>query len=280
MKIQKAMEKVKNNQINDNPDTSDLDKSEKKRSAMLYEQSDPPVYSNSRCIEIDEAKAKESRCVCLFDDAPELEYYKVLRVQIMRRAKGEGKNSIMITSVQPGEGKTVTSINLALTFAKSYNQTVLLVDCDLRRQKIYRYLGIDSDRGIADCLLDGQPLEDIIIWPKVEKLTLISGGGVVNESSELFESQGMRDLIEEMKFRYDDRYILFDAPPILSGADTITLSPLVDGIIMVVDPCKTSIKQVKEAVKLIDEEKFFGFVLNRHAPSGKGHYNYHGSAKY
>ena len=276
MKIQKAMEKVKKMQLDDKLNTAESAKSGKVESRMLNNKWASPVYSDSQCFEIDNVKAIESRCVCLSPDAPELEYYKVLRTQIVQRTMEEGKNSIMITSVQPGEGKIVTSINLALTFAKAYNQTVLLVDCDLRQQKIHQYLGIDSNKGIADYLLNGQPLKDIIICPRVEKFTLISGGKTINDSSELLGSHGMRDLVEQMKSRYDDRYVLFDVPPILSGADTITLSPLVDGIIVVVDPDKTSLKEVKEAMELIPKEKFLGFVLNRYAATGRGYYDYYG----
>ncbi len=239
----------------------------------------PPEYAQSRCCEMDPLVLRENRCVCFLEDAPELDYYKILRTQIMQYTRAKGWNTIMITSALPGEGKTVTSINLAMTFAKAYNQTVLLVDCDMRQQKIYRYLGIASDTGIIDHLMDGCPLKDMIIWPRIEKMTMISGGRTINESAELLGSPKMKSLVAEMKTRYADRYLLFDAPPILSGADAMTLSSLVDGIVMVAEAGKTSIEKIQEALELIPKEKFLGFVLNKHTFEKKGYYNYPNVAK-
>jgi protein-tyrosine kinase len=234
----------------------------------------PPVYWYSQSCEPDFFAMEKNRCVCFMEDAPELDYYKMLRTQIMQRTKAKGWNTIMITSALPGEGKTVTSINLAMTFAKAYNQTALLVDSDLRQQKVYYYMGIDSRLGIFDHLVEGRPLQDVIIWPRIEKMTLISGGRIINESAELLGSPKMKFLIEEMKTRYNDRYILFDAPPVLSGADALILSSLVDGIVMVVEADKTPLNDIQEALALMPRKKFLGFVLNKHTSRKKGYYYY------
>ena len=85
----------------------------------------PPVYSDSAAVELNEKLVRENRCVCLSTDAPELDFYKVLRTQILHRSQEKGWNTIMVTSTRPGEGKTLTSINLALTFAKAYGHVLL-----------------------------------------------------------------------------------------------------------------------------------------------------------
>ena len=82
----------------------------------------------------------ENRCICIDPNSIEINCYKILRTKIQQLTKYKGCNTVMITSALPGEGKTLTSINLALTFAKAYNQTVMLVDCDLRNQDIHRFL--------------------------------------------------------------------------------------------------------------------------------------------
>ena len=201
--------------------------------------------------------------MCISPDAPEIDSYKVVRTQIQQRARENGWNTVMVTSVQPGEGKTLTSINLAMTFAKEFNHTVLLVDCDLRRQNIHQYLGLSSDTGLIDYLRDGRPLKDLIIWPSIEKLTLISGGRTIQDSTELLGSPRMKSLVTEMKARYEDRFVFFDVPPILAGADAIAFAPLVDCILMVVEAGRTSIHDIKRALELIPKDKFIGFVLNR-----------------
>ena len=221
-----------------------------------------PVYSESVSVNLDQQKLIRNRCVCISSDAPQLDAYKVLRTQIRQRTKEQGMNTIMVTSVKPGEGKTVTAINLALTFAREYHQTVLLVDCDLKKQDIHRYLGFASDRGLIDYLEYDMPLKDFIIWPGIEKLTLISGGRVVSDSSELLGSPKMKELLEDMKTRYNDRYVILDVPAVIDGADAMVFAPLVDGIIMVVEKGATSLSDVKKALELMPREKFLGFVLN------------------
>jgi len=239
-----------------------------------------PVYSDSKTIKVDPQIAAENRIVGMIADSPEIDFYKILRTQIQHRTKDKGWNTIMVTSVNPGEGKTLTSINLSITFAKEFNQTVLLVDSDLMRQNVHKYLGFDNDKGLIDYLIGDRPLRDFIVWPGIDKLTLISGGRTIHDSSELLGSPRMKTLIHEMKTRYSDRYVFFDVPPILGGADAIVLAPLVDSIIIVVSEGRTSIHDIKKALQLLPQEKFLGFVLNRQKyPLATYYYDYKYSYK-
>ncbi|MGB5156576.1 polysaccharide biosynthesis tyrosine autokinase [Desulfobacterium sp. N47] len=187
----------------------------------------------------------------------------MLRTRILRRTKERGGRSIMITSALSGEGKTTTAINLSLTFAKGFEQTVMLVDCDFRKQCVHEVMGFNSDRGLLDHLLDDMPLSDLIVWPGIEKLTVISGGKTIQESSEVIASPRMRELDSEMKNRYPERYVIFDVPPLLVGTDAMTFAPLVDWIIMVVQAGKTSMAEVNKAMQMLPKEKVLGLILNR-----------------
>jgi len=222
-----------------------------------------PIYTDSARIELDTPAVVKNRCVCIQPDALELDSYKVLRTKIQQLTQARGWNTVMITSPRSGEGKTLTAINLALTFSKAYNQTVLLVDCDLRRQSIHKTLGFQSETGLGDYLVDDRPLNEVMIWPGVDKLTLISGGRTIQESTELLGSPRMEDLVHEIKSRYDDRYVLFDAPPVLGSADTLALAPCVDSIVMVVEEGTTSTRDVQRALEMLPSEKFLGFVINK-----------------
>ena len=231
-----------------------------------------PIYCESRPVKLDRDQLALNRCVALFPDTDQSEYYKVLRTNIMRRTKEKNWNTIMITSVQPGEGKTLTAINLTAAFAGEFNQTVLLVDCDLRRQKVHQYLNFSSEKGVVDYLVNGCELKDLMVWPNIEKMTIISGGKTISNSAELLGSPKMKTLVNEIKQRYDDRYVIFDLPPIFVGADTIAFAPLVDCILMVVEEGRTSVKDVKKALEMIPAEKFIGFVLNRRKVPIRGYY--------
>lgn len=223
----------------------------------------PPKYSESRNVTIDISTAIRNHCVAFSPDYAEVNYYKVLRTQLRQIGQQKNWNTVMVTSASPNEGKTVTSINLAATFAREYNQTVLLVDADLRMQMIHRYLGYRSQLGLLDYLEDKAAMNDIITWPEIDKFTIISGDRVVDDSSELIGSPRMHSLMVELKQRYDDRFIIFDAPPILGVADTLAFAPLVDCIIIVVGAGVTNRQNLKEAIELLPQEKIAGFVLNR-----------------
>nr|WP_321467016.1 CpsD/CapB family tyrosine-protein kinase [uncultured Desulfobulbus sp.] len=223
----------------------------------------PPVYDQSSRVQLNLQALDENKCVCINANAAELDAYKVLRAQIMQKTREKGWNTLMITSAQPSEGKTLTAINLSITLAKEFNQTVLLVDCDLKKQDVHRRFGYESEKGLGDYLRNEAVLEEIITWPGIEKMTLISGGQTMEYSTELLGSPQMKNLVAEMKHRYPDRFIIFDLPSILDGADAITFAPLVDGIIMVTQVGRNSVKEINKALGLFPQEKLLGFVLNR-----------------
>jgi protein-tyrosine kinase len=223
-----------------------------------------PVYSLSRSVRLNPRVMTANRCVAFLPDSPEMEFYRQLRTRILQLSGGEGGATVMVTSALPGEGKTLTAINLALTFAKEFKQTALLVDCDLRQQQVHNLMGFASERGLVDYLMDDCPITELFVWPGVEKLSVISGGKTVRDSCELLGSPGMRDLVLEMKHRYPERYVFFDAPSILSSADAIAFAPLVDYILVVAQSGQTSLKDINRAVELLPAEKVLGLVMNRH----------------
>jgi len=226
----------------------------------------PPSYSQSRSVHLNPEVMKRNRCVAMFSNLEKVEPYRGLRRLILNRTQETGGNLIMVTSALPGEGKTLTAINLAFTLAREFMHTVLLVDCDLKKQSIHKVFGFDSDKGLLDYLLGECPASDLFVWPVVEKLSLISGGKTINESSKIIASPLMKDLVDDIKNRYPERYIIFDVPPILSDVDALNLAPLVDYVLMVVQADKTSLVEVNKAVQFIPKDKLLGFVLNRYRP--------------
>jgi len=222
-----------------------------------------PPYTESRHADPDIEAMQRNRCIAAIQNSPCLDAYKVLRTRIRGLMQEKGSKTLMITSALPGEGKTLTAINLALTCAKEFDQTVLLVDCDFQRQDVHKYLGIESGKGLMDFLIRETPLKELIIWPGIEKMTFVSGGATVRESTEIMGSSRMHGFVKEIRGRYPDRLVIFDAPPVLPGADAIVLSSLVDSIAMVIAHGRTSMKVVSNALELIPKDKFLGFILTR-----------------
>jgi non-specific protein-tyrosine kinase len=277
MKLRKALEKAKQNRQNlSRLEVSEIPpeplRAEGKKSGNGWK---PPVYSQSMHIELNKKALLENRCICIEPESMEIDCYKLLRTKILHLTQAKGWNTVMITSALPGEGKTMTAINLALTFSKAYNQTVMLVDCDLRNQNINKVLGLENNPGLIEYLIDGRSPQDSIIWPGIDKLTLMSGGRTIQNSTELLGSPRMQTLVKEMKSRYDDRYVLFDVPPLLVGADALALAPHIDCILMVVEEGRTSTKDVQKALKMLPKEKVLGFVMNRAKSVKKEGYGYY-----
>jgi len=233
---------------------------------------DAPSYCETRSVTLDHEVLRVNRC--LLPGSAENANYKVLRTQILKKTKPLGHNAIMVTSPVPGDGKTLTAINLALNFARDFSQTVLLMDCDLVRQSVHKYLGVASDLSLVDYLVKGTELRDLLIWPGIDKFTFISGENTLADSTEYLSSPRMRSLVQEVKQRYPERYVFFDVPPVLAGADAMTFAPLVDGIVMVVEAGKTTKAEIRKALDLLPPEKFLGFILNKGAEKVDSLYYY------
>ncbi len=223
-----------------------------------------PTYHMSRTVSLVPEIVSANRCI-IFDGRPEIvDAYKILRTQILQKMRQMEGITLMVTSALPGDGKTTTAINLAFTMAREFQQTVLLVDCDLQQQDVHKQLGYPSDKGLIDYLLDDCPVTDLFTWPGVEKINVISGGRTIRESSELLGSPRMEELVSDMKSRYPGRCVIFDMQSISAGADALVFAPLVDHIIMVVQEGKTPLEDIRRTVNMLPEGKLLGLMLNRH----------------
>jgi non-specific protein-tyrosine kinase len=223
-----------------------------------------PTYDQSRKVKLVPEITFANRCIAFADKPEVVDAYKVLRTQILQKMQLLGGNTLMVTSALPGDGKTTTAINLAFTMAKEFQQTVLLVDCDLQQQDVHKQMGYKNDCGLIDYLLDDCPVSELFTWPSIEKISVVSGGRLIRESSELLGSPRMKELVSDMKLRYPDRFVIFDMQSISAGADALVFAQLVDHIIMVVQEGKTPVSEIKRCVEMLPEGKLLGVMLNRH----------------
>ena len=191
------------------------------------------------------------------------EEFRKLKATLVKLTTGDVfKNTILITSAVPHEGKSITALNLAISLAEAYDHTVLLIDGDFRRPSIHQYLGIERGKGFADCLLDEAEIGEVIIPTGIGRLSVVTAGREVPNPVELFASQKTEALISEIKNRYHDRFIIFDSPPVLPFAEARTLAHLVDGVLFVVKEQLASQKNVKEAIEALKGCGLLGMVYN------------------
>jgi exopolysaccharide/PEP-CTERM locus tyrosine autokinase len=191
------------------------------------------------------------------------EEYKKLKSLVVKMTRSDVfRNTLVVTSTLPGEGKTVTALNLALTLAQEYDHTVLLVDADLRKPMIHKYLGIEPEIGLAHCLRDGVPIEQALVKTGLGKLVVLPAGDTIADPVERFASQRMKEIIAELKGRYRDRYIIFDTPPVLPFAEAQILGAEVDGVIFIIRERHVKAFEIQKALESLKAVNLLGAVFN------------------
>jgi len=190
------------------------------------------------------------------------ECFKLLRAKILTLNKESRPRSIMITSPQPVDGKTTIATNLAINIAQGINEHVLLVDCDLRRPSVDKLLGIHAKQGLSEYLKQDVSVASYLLKTPIEKLQLLPSGRPPSNPSELLASEKMQRLVEELKTRYEDRYVIYDATPAQFAAETTTLSSKIDAVLLVVRAGQTTHMMISEAIENIGRKKILGVVFN------------------
>jgi len=212
--------------------------------------------------------------------SPAAEEFRKLKQSLVRITKREGfHNTILVTSGTVGEGKSVTSTNLAISLAQEFDHTVLLVDADLRRPTCHNLLCLENTYGLSDCLMDGADISKGIIRTGIGKLSFLPAGTPMANPGELLASQRMATMLKEMKDRYSDRYVIIDTPPVLPFAESRTMARLADMVILVVKEGRLSKYELRETVEALSGARVAGVVYSQASQSASGN-RYSGYSKY
>ena len=229
-------------------------------------------------IRHDDANSANKRRIALLQpDSYVVEQYRTLRARLESLAAQRPLHTIAIVSSLPGEGKTSAAINLAIVSEMHLDRRVLLVDCDLRKPKIHRALGITPTAGLAEVLMDQATIEAAIYkvtGPSFEggALEVLPVHAQPPNPSELLASAKMKSLIEELSRRYD--MVILDTPAALSLPDAKTITELTDGAILVVRADSTPEADVQTTLDLLDRRRVLGVVLNG-SDVDQAYYSYH-----
>ena len=209
--------------------------------------------------------------------------YRVIKRPLIANAMGRGiahisnGNLIMITSALPGEGKSFTAINLAISIAMELDNTVMLVDADVARPSILNMLGLPPALGLLDVVAkDSTDISPVLLRTNIEKLSILPSGTAHARATELLASDAMIRLLDDMSSRYSDRIIIFDSPPLLLTTEARALATHMGQIVVVVNAEKTTQTAVKQAVAAIEDCQVKMMVLNqaRQAPTDGYGYGY------
>jgi len=187
---------------------------------------------------------------------------------------------IMVTSARPGEGKTFTSLNLALAFASERSVKALLVDVDTQRSTVPEILGIGGEKGIVDVLAGDLELPEVLIQTNIPNLMILPAGRGGPHVPELLSSREMSALLEELTQRLPDHYLIIDTPPCMASSDAAALAPLVGQIVFVVEANNTQQGEIEAALSTLSTCPRISLLLNKSDSLATEHfgsygYNYH-----
>jgi protein-tyrosine kinase len=189
----------------------------------------------------------------------------------------QNHNLIVVTSSIPKEGKSFTSLNLALSVAMELNQTALLIDADVARKSTSRFIGLENEPGLTDLLLDDESdLSNYLYKTNIEDLTVLPAGTFCDNINELWASNRMSRLIEELSGRYKDRVVIIDTSPVLSDSSTNILTRQVGQVLFVIEAEKTPQNLIDDALQLISDSQYIGLMLNKSNRNTLSDYSYYG----
>jgi protein-tyrosine kinase len=208
-------------------------------------------------------------------DSADAENFKLLRGQILFARDRERPRTLLVTSTFPGEGKTFVAANLAAGLALSMDESVLLIDCDLRRPRVHDMFGCPNTSGLHEHLIEGKRLDDLLVQSHIEKLSLLPAGKAPRNPTELISSIAMRTFLDDIKQRYSDRFIVIDSSPSHITAESKVLAQYVDGVILVIMAGKSPRKDIQKTVHSLGKEKILGIVFNGYGQDAKKYYKYY-----
>lgn len=190
------------------------------------------------------------------------EAYKTLRTNVSFALGGDDKSKVVVvTSSLQSEGKSITAVNLAISYAMT-DRKVLVIDCDMRRPKIARLMQLNARVGLSNLIMDPRLKKEAIIPSGIDNLDILLSGSIPPNPSELLGSPRMQELIKELREDYD--YIFLDSPPINMVTDAVVIAPESDGVLFLVRANMSERGAVAHAVKQLEysQTKILGFVLN------------------
>jgi len=188
------------------------------------------------------------------------EQYRQLRTRLALAENAHALRTVIVTSPQKGEGKSITSANLALTMAQELQRRVVIVEADLRKPSMQHLFGLPPGPGLAEFLVGAAELKDVMRFLPDHNLTIITAGTAPTNPAELLGSTAMRRLLDQLRTRFDR--VILDTPPVLPLADVAVLAPMVDGALLVVRAGVTPKPAIENALRGFDSSRLIGIVLN------------------
>jgi protein-tyrosine kinase len=228
--------------------------------ATVHVDATPGVAAPPRDVEELTVRLNPLLVAGLLPKSPAAEQYRALRTRLSHTEGAHNLRTFLITSPQKGEGKSITSANLALTMAQELHRQVVLVEADLRKPSLQHLFGLPPGPGLADYLAGAADLNSVMRFLPDYHLTVIAAGNAPTNPAELLGSTSMRRMLDQLRTRFDR--VILDSPPILPLADVAVLAPMIDATLLVVRAGFTPKPAIENALRAFDSSRLIGVVLN------------------
>lgn len=220
-------------------------------------------YEQTRVVSLNHELLAKNRIVAFNKNNHLSLGFDILRTQVIKKMLKNGWRTMAITSPIPDCGKTMVSINLAMSIAHHTDRTAMLVDFDLRRPTIFKYLGLSSGPTLNDVLSGDASIADSLVNPGLDRFVILPTAMPVKYPSEVLSSRKVTNLISEFRDRYAERIVIFDLPPLLGTDDAMIMLAQVDCVLVVVGNGMVSKTDLAESMRYVDQNKLLGTVLNK-----------------
>lgn len=221
-------------------------------------------YTNTRIEPVSNEVLTKNRVVAQNKEDPNSVPFAMLRAKVLQEMRRNAWTTLAITSPTAGAGKSLVAVNLAVAIAMEVNQTVVLVDMDLRRPSIHRYFGIEPNLGVQDYIAMDISISDIMINPGLERLTIVPSHRGTLKSAETLAMPKVSGLAKELRARYENRIIIYDLPPALETDDAMVFMPNVECTLLVSESGKTTEDEIQKTLISLQQRPCLGVVLNKH----------------
>lgn len=263
-RIQKALDKAKANYAS----KMSVENGNSPRQKLLTEETvsndfENIAYTKTKVVDVSLEDLALNRIIAGQYNNPQSGVFRMLRTQVLQKMRANNWKTLAITSPTAGEGKSLIASNLAVAMAMESNQTVLLVDLDLRHPRLSKYFNLKTEVGIKDYLEGDLNLSDVLVNPSIKRLVMLPGKGRAEDSAELLSSPKMTSLAADLKAQYDSRMIIFDMPPILQTDDVLLASNYIDCTLLVVEDGKNKESEIVKSLQMLDSKRLLGTVLNK-----------------
>ncbi|MFN3880744.1 MAG: CpsD/CapB family tyrosine-protein kinase [Nitrincola lacisaponensis] len=220
-------------------------------------------YSQTRVVELPRELLEKNRIIAGFYNDPRAQVFRTLRTKIIQKMRSNNWNTLAITSPSEEGGKSLIACNIAVALAMEVNQTVLLVDLNLRNPTVASNFGLQPEKTIYDYLKGRAQPAELMVNPGIERLVVVPGGVAEGNSSELLSSPRMKAFIRETKKRYKSRIVIYDLPAVLPTDDALSVLGDMDAALLVVSEGQNTRDEIERARDLISITNVMGSVLNK-----------------